>query len=296
MVVDAAGRPLSARIPRASRQGPRLSRTVPDTFPRSRADIAAGAPLPDGRRDPVLGYPAAALRLRPEARLSRRRGPPARGDRRLFRACAPRPGFAGAPWTVASYMVEGGGSRDFRRVKTRAYRDPQGFGALIDLLIEATTAFLAAQVEAGAEAVQLFDSWAGVLPEPAFERWVIVPTRRIVAALKDRFPDLPVIGFPRGAGILYRRYVVETGVDAVGIDTSVPLAYARTQLQPCAAVQGNLDPVLLLVGGEPLAAAVGEIRRALGGGPYVFNLGHGVLPETPPENVAVLARLLAGEP
>jgi uroporphyrinogen decarboxylase len=205
-------------------------------------------------------------------------------------------GFAGAPWTVASYMVEGGGSQDFRRVKTRAYRDPQGFGALVDLLTEATTAFLAAQVEAGAEAVQLFDSWAGVLPEPAFERWVIVPTRRIVAALKDRFPDLPVIGFPRGAGILYRRYVIETGVDAVGIDTSVPLAYVRAQLQPRAAVQGNLDPVLLLVGGEPLAAAVGEIRRTLGGGPYVFNLGHGVLPETPPENVAALARLLAEEP
>jgi uroporphyrinogen decarboxylase len=201
-------------------------------------------------------------------------------------------GFAGAPWTVASYMVEGCGSRDFRRAKIRAYRDPFGFGALIDLLVEATIAFLTAQIEAGAEAVQLFDSWAGLLPEPAFGRWVIAPTERIVRALKDRFPACPIIGFPRGAGVLYERYVTETGVDAVGLDTAVSPAYARTHLQPHAVVQGNLDPVLLLAGGEPLAAAVGEIRHALSGGPHIFNLGHGVLPETLPENVAVLARLL----
>lgn len=202
-------------------------------------------------------------------------------------------GFAGAPWTVASYMVEGGGSRDFRRVKAWAYRDPQGFAALIDLLVEGTIAFLAAQIEAGAEAVQLFDSWAGVLPEAAFARWVIAPARRIAAALKSRFPDHPVIGFPRGAGILYERYVAETGIDAVGLDTAVPLGHARARLQLHATVQGNLDPVLLLVGGAPLAAAVAEIRRTLGGGPHIFNLGHGVLPETPLENVVALARLLA---
>ena len=202
-------------------------------------------------------------------------------------------GFAGAPWTVAAYMVEGGGSRDFRRVKTRAYQDPSAFGALIDLLVEGTIAFLAAQIEAGAETVQLFDSWAGVLPEPAFARWVIAPTRRIVAAMKSRFPFCPVIGFPRGAGVLYERYVAETGIDAVALDTTVPAGYARARLQPHVAVQGNLDPVLLLAGGESLAAAVGEIRQVLGSGPYVFNLGHGVLPETPLENVAMLARLLA---
>ncbi len=145
-------------------------------------------------------------------------------------------GFAGAPWTVASYMIEGCGSRDFRRAKIRAYRDPSGFGALIDLLVEGTVAFLAAQIEAGAEAVQLFDSWAGLLPEPAFERWVIAPTERIVKALKRRFPGLPIIGFPRGAGVLYERYVAGTGVDAVGLDASVPPGYARTHLQPHAAV------------------------------------------------------------
>jgi uroporphyrinogen decarboxylase len=202
-------------------------------------------------------------------------------------------GFAGAPWTVASYMVEGGGSRDFRRVKLLAYRDPSGFGALIDLLVAGTIAFLAAQIEAGAEAVQLFDSWAGVLPETAFERWVIVPTKRIVSALKSRFPGQPIIGFPRGAGVLYERYACETGIDAIGLDSAVPLGYARARLQPRVAVQGNLDPVLLLAGGEPLAASVGAIRHGLSGGPHVFNLGHGVLPETPPDNVAALARLIA---
>lgn len=202
-------------------------------------------------------------------------------------------GFAGAPWTVAAYMVEGGGSRDFRRARLRACRDPAAFAALIDLLVEGTVLFLAAQIEAGAEAVQLFDSWAGLLPEPDFARWVLAPTRRIVTALKDRFPACPVIGFPRGAGVLHERYVAETGVDAVGLDSSVPLGYARAHLQPRAAVQGNLDPVLLLAGAEPLAAAVAAIRQALAGGPHVFNLGHGVLPETPPDNVALLARLLA---
>ena len=202
-------------------------------------------------------------------------------------------GFAGAPWTIATYMVEGGASRDFRRVKDWAYRDSEGFSALIELLVEGTVDFLGAQMEAGAEVVQLFDSWAGVLPEPAFERWVIEPTRRIVAALKHRFPDRPIIGFPRGAGLLYKRYVTETGIDCVGLDAMVPAGYARSRLQQLVAVQGNLDPVLLIVGGAALQTAVRELCRTLGGGPFVFNLGHGVLPETPPENVAVLAGLLA---
>ncbi len=201
-------------------------------------------------------------------------------------------GFAGSPWTVAAYMVEGGSSRDFRRVKSWAYRDGNGFAALIELLTEGTIAYLGGQIRAGAEIVQLFDSWAGVLPEPAFERCVIEPTKRIVTTLKSRFPDCPIIGFPRAAGVLYERYVAETGVDAVGVDTTIPMGYAREKLQALATVQGNLDPVLLLVGGDALETGVIELRRALGGGPYVFNLGHGVLPETPPENVGMLARLL----
>jgi uroporphyrinogen decarboxylase len=216
--------------------------------------------------------------------------------RRVGREIGPQTaliGFAGAPWTVASYMVEGGSSRDFRRVKSWAYRDPSGFAGLVELLTEGTIAYLAGQIEAGAEVVQLFDSWAGMLPEAAFARWVIEPTRRIVSALRKRFADCPIIGFPRGAGILYDRYVRETGVSGISIDTAVPAGYARDFLQPLATVQGNLDPVLLTAAGAALAEAVRELRSTLGGRPYVFNLGHGVLPETPPENVAALARLLA---
>ena len=202
-------------------------------------------------------------------------------------------GFAGAPWTVATYMVEGGASRDYRNVKAWAYGDPAGFSMLVGLITEATIAYLSAQIEAGVEAVQLFDSWAGVLPEPEFRRWVIEPTRRIVKALKARYPAVPIIGFPRGGGLLYERYIGESGVDAVGLDTTVPLDYARDRLQPRATLQGNLDPVLLLVGGEPLRQAVREIRASLGKGPFIFNLGHGVLQQTPPEHVAILAQLLA---
>jgi uroporphyrinogen decarboxylase len=202
-------------------------------------------------------------------------------------------GFAGAPWTVATYMVEGGGSRDFKRVKSWAYRDPNGFDALFDVLVDGTVQYLTGQIEAGVELVQLFDTWAGILPEQAFQRWVIEPTRRIVAQVKSRFPDCPIIGFPRGAGVLYERYFAETGVTALSIDAAVPTRYARERLQPQGPVQGNLDPVLLVIGGEPLKDAVTDLRRDLGRGPYLFNLGHGVLPETPPENVDVLARLLA---
>lgn len=202
-------------------------------------------------------------------------------------------GFAGAPWTVATYMIEGGASRDFRRVKGWAYRDPAGFTALIDLLVDATVGYLAEQIAAGADAVQLFDSWAGVLPDCEFTRWVIKPTREIAQRLKRRFPTVPIIGFPRGAGFLYERYAAESGVDALGLDTTVPLAVARERLQSRLPVQGNLDPVALVVGGRALDEAVAAIRDGLGGGGFVFNLGHGVLPQTPPENIAALARLLA---
>ena len=201
-------------------------------------------------------------------------------------------GFAGAPWTVATYMVEGGASRDFRRVKSWAYRDPVGFAHLIEIIRDATFAFLALQIEAGAEVVQLFDSWAGVLSAEEFERWVIAPTKDLVTILKQRFPYVPVIGFPRVAGVLYERYFAETGVDVVSLDTSVPAVFARDRLQSRGAIQGNLDPVALVVGGDAMRGAVSDLLATLGHGPYVFNLGHGVLPETPPEHVAELARLL----
>ena len=201
-------------------------------------------------------------------------------------------GFAGSPWTVATYMVEGGTSRDFTRTKRWAFGDPASFSALIDRLVEATILYLSAQIDAGAEAIQLFDSWAGVLPDADFERWVIEPTRAIVAALKRGHPRVPIIGFPRGAGLQYPRYARETGVDAVSLDPTVPLAWARQHLQAMLPVQGNLDPVLLLAGGEAMRKAAREIRAALRLGPFVFNLGHGILPETPPEHVSELLQII----
>ena len=197
-------------------------------------------------------------------------------------------GFAGAPWTVATYMVEGGSSRDFAIAKTWAFDDPDGFQRLIDHIVGATIEYLAGQVEHGAEAVQLFDSWAGVLPESAFQRWCVAPARAIVEGLRAACPGVPVIGFPRGAGVMTRDYVEATGVDAVGIDSAQPAGWAARFLQPKCTVQGNLDPVSLLVGGAQMEAETGAILDALGRGPFVFNLGHGILPATPPEHVARL--------
>ncbi len=200
-------------------------------------------------------------------------------------------GFAGSPWTVATYMVEGGGSKDFATVKRWMFADPDGFAALIDLIAEATTHYLIRQAEAGAEALQLFDSWAGVLDEENFRRFVIAPTAKIVAAIKEAYPALPVIGFPRGAGVLYPDYAAQTGIDALGLDSQVPLSFAA-ELQKAVPVQGNLDPACLLAGGAALERRVKTIIDALAGGPFVFNLGHGVIKETPPEHVAQLAALI----
>ena len=243
-------------------------------------------PVMDGRGVAALRADGIAARLEPVCETIRR-------CRVILPEATALIGFAGAPWTVATYMVEGSGTRDFLRVKNWSYQDPAGFQALIDLLTEATIAYLAMQISAGAEVVQLFDSWAGVLPEEAFARWVIAPTRRITAALAERFPGVPVIGFPRGAGLLYERYAAESGISAVSLDTTVPLEFARDRLQKQLPVQGNLDPVLLVTGGEALERAAAELRTMLGAGPFVVNLGHGVLPQTPPENVAALAHLLA---
>ena len=201
-------------------------------------------------------------------------------------------GFAGSPWTVASYMIEGGSSRDFARAKAWLYRDEIGFAALIELLVEATVAYLELQIEAGAEAIQLFDSWAGALAEPAFARWVVAPNAAIVARLRAAHPDVPVIVFPRGAGLSYRALSQAIAAQGIGLDSTVPVAWARDNLQPRHAVQGNLDPLALVVGGAALARETERIRRALGGGPFIFNLGHGVLPETPPGHVAELVRLV----
>ena len=204
-------------------------------------------------------------------------------------------GFAGAPWTVATYMVEGGTSKDFAAVKRWAFGDPESFQRLVDQLVESTSSYLTAQIDAGAEAVQIFDTWAGSLPAAAQERWCVEPIRRIVANVKARYPNVPVIAFPKGAAPLYTRYATRTGANGVSVDASLPLDWVRTQLQGTVTVQGNLDPQQLVVGGPGMRTAIRDICAQLGGGPFVFNLGHGVVPQTPPEHVAELVATVRGE-
>jgi uroporphyrinogen decarboxylase len=201
-------------------------------------------------------------------------------------------GFCGAPWTVATYMVEGGGSKDQAAARLLAYRDEATFQHLIDLLVDISAEYMVNQVKAGARALQIFDSWAGSLPEDEFERWCIAPTKRLVAQVKALAPEIPVIGFPRGAGAMAERYARTSGVDAVSCDTSQPIAWIKERLQSLVPVQGNLDPLLLVAGGPQLDRRVGAILEALGSGPFIFNLGHGILPETPIEHVTRLVNLV----
>ncbi|MDE2335569.1 MAG: uroporphyrinogen decarboxylase [Rhodospirillales bacterium] len=196
-------------------------------------------------------------------------------------------GFAGAPFTVACYMVDGRGG-DFLETRTLAWRDPGFFADLIALLTEGTIATLAGQIEAGAEAVMLFDTWAGLLPPSLFAAHVTAPAQRITAALHARFPGVPVIGFPRLAGASLAAYARATGVQAVGMDTQTDPATLPADL----VVQGNLDPLALLAGGAALEREVGAVRAATAARPHIFNLGHGVLKETPPEHVARLVELV----
>ena len=204
-------------------------------------------------------------------------------------------GFAGAPWTVATYMVEGGASRNFEYVKQWAFSSPETFDILIQRLVEGTTEHLCRQIEAGAEVVQLFESWAGILPPSDFDRWCIKPVRAIVETLRRRFPGVPVIGYPRGAGVMYTGYARATLVDVLGLDHTLPLQWISETLQRDVVVQGNLDPQLLVVGGTPMIDAVKSIKKTLGGRPFVFNLGHGVLPGTPLEHVSELVDLVREE-
>jgi uroporphyrinogen decarboxylase len=201
-------------------------------------------------------------------------------------------GFAGAPFTVACYMVEGGGSKDFAATRRMAYAQPEVFASLIGLLTEATIIYLSAQAEAGAQALMLFDSWAGVLAPSLFRRHVIGPAGRIAAALRARFPDVRLIGFPRLAGTMLGEYAAAAGMDAVGLDTATDPARARRAVPEPTALQGNLDPMALLAGGEALRAETVGILSALRGRPFVFNLGHGIEPVTPPEHVSALVELV----
>jgi uroporphyrinogen decarboxylase len=205
-------------------------------------------------------------------------------------------GFAGAPWTVASYMVEGGSSRDFAIAKRWAGEETESFQRLIDLLVEATVDHLSAQVEAGAEVLQIFDSWANAWvrekSSTALRRWCLEPCRQIIAKLKARHPTVPVILFPRAVGPHIALFAKESGAAALSLDEGVPLAWARATLQPMLPLQGNLPPRLLVEGGPALAAQTRLILSELGQGPFIFNLGHGILPETPPEHVAALAAMI----
>lgn len=215
---------------------------------------------------------------------------------RQTRAALPREtallGFAGAPFTLACYMIEGSGSKDFAKVKKWAYAHPESFALLIDLLVDSVVDHLSNQVEAGADAVQLFDSWAGVLPEEQLFRWSLDPLVRIAKGLRERHPSTPIIAFPRAVGpavLMYRR---PDSFSALSIDTGIGAHWAAKELQPHICVQGNLDPIMLVAGGAALKREATRILDKLGHGSFVFNLGHGVVPQTPPEHVAQLVEIV----
>ena len=242
-------------------EGPRLSPTLIDRA------------LEDLRAVPERFAPVYETVRRVRASLS--------ADRTLL-------GFAGSPWTVATYMVAGEGSRDHHATRSLAYRDPLVFQAIIDAIGDVTLDYLTGQIAAGAEAVQLFDSWSGSLAPAEFERWVIAPTAKLASALRQRFPHVPVIGFPKGAGAKLAAYARETGVSAVGVDETIDPAWAHRELPEGMPVQGNFDPVLLEAGGPVIEQRARAILDAFAGRPHVFNLGHGIGQHTPIEHVEQL--------
>lgn len=198
-------------------------------------------------------------------------------------------GFCGAPWTVATYMIAGHGTPDQAPARLFAYRHPEAFENLLNQLADVSADYLSRQIDAGADAVQIFDSWSGVLDEACFERFCVAPVARIVKKLRINHPKVKIIGFPKGAGTLYKDYRRKTGVDAVGLDWSVPLSFA-SELQSQGAVQGNLDPLRVVAGGRALDEGVDRILETLGQGPLIFNLGHGITPEAPLAHVEQLVR------
>jgi uroporphyrinogen decarboxylase len=201
-------------------------------------------------------------------------------------------GFCGAPWTVASYMVAGHGTPDQQPARLFAYADPEGFAGLIDKLVDASASYLIRQLQAGVDAVQIFDTWAGVLPAEEFARWCIVPTQRIIAEVRRQVPGAKIIGYPRGIGSALLRYIEDVPIDAVGLDWTADLLFVRDQVQWRVPVQGNLDPLVLVAGGAALDRAVDRILEVFSDRPFIFNLGHGILPQTPLAHVEqMLARV-----
>jgi uroporphyrinogen decarboxylase len=251
----------------------------------------------EGPRLAALDEPSALCRLRREVDHAAL-GPVYETIARVKQELSPAVallGFCGAPWTVATYMIAGCGTADQLPARLFAYRYADAFATLIDVLVEASAGYLIRQFEAGVDAVQIFDTWAGVLPGEEFQKWCIEPTARIVAAVRNRIPGAKIIGFPRGAGTRLARYIAAVPVDAVGLDWMVDLAFARDQIQKQRPVQGNLDPLALLAGGVGLDRAIDAILEAFAPGPFIFNLGHGVLPDTPLAHVEQLvARVRKG--
>lgn len=203
-------------------------------------------------------------------------------------------GFCGAPWTVATYMVAGHGTPDQAPARMMAYRHPEAFAKIIDVLVESSIDYLLAQLAAGADALQIFDTWAGVLPPAEFARWSTAPTRRIVEGVRAKVPDAKIIGFPRGAGAQLPGYVEATGVNAVSIDWSAEPAFIRERVQSKVAVQGNLDPLALITGGAALDRAVDDVLANFAQGRFIFNLGHGIQPETPIAHVEQMIKRVRG--
>lgn len=201
-------------------------------------------------------------------------------------------GFAGAPWTVATYMVNGRGSKDQAETRLMAYQDRETFSQLINLLVDVTSEYLIRQVDHGAEALQIFDSWSGTLPADEFIKWCVEPMVKIVENIRAVHPDVPIIGFPKGAGAKMINYIKKTRVNAISIDTSTSTSWVRDVVQPLCPVQGNLDPLVLVRGGAPLEKAVHHILEHLKDGAHVFNLGHGIIPQTPPENVKMVSDII----
>ena len=203
-------------------------------------------------------------------------------------------GFAGAPWTIATYMIEGGSSKDFAKTKAWTYTDPDSFQGLIDYLVTATADYLVAQVQAGAEVLQLFDSWAGVLSEQHLDRWSIKPVERIIGLVKESCPHIPIIVFPKGVGIQYTSYLGINGLSCLSLDPSVPLQWARNNIQKHVVIQGNLDPQLLVSGGQSMIYEADRILETFSDQPFIFNLGHGIVPQTPPHHVSELTQYIRG--
>lgn len=218
------------------------------------------------------------LTLEPVYETLRKLKPQLSSEKALF-------GFAGAPWTLALYMLEGEGSRHFEKAKVQAFQNETGFNALLDTLVKAVTEHACNQIAAGADAIQLFDTWAGHCPMTHFDAWILEPTKAIVEGIKARYPETPVIGFPKGVGAQLIPYAERTGIEGVSLDAVTSLPWAHENLPPQLVFQGNLDPLLLVAGGEPLRKAIEELHGYMNSRPYIFNLGHGILPQTPVEHV-----------